>query len=1514
VNVSEVFIRRPIATTLLTIAIALAGGVSYFFLPISPLPQVEFPTIQVSAGLPGASPETMASSVATPLERQFGRIAGLTEMTSASQLGSTQVVLQFDLSRDIDGAARDVQAAINAARSQLPANLPNNPNYRKVNPSDAPIVMLALTSDTATRAQMYDVASSVLQQRIAQVDGVGQVFVGGGALPAVRVEVNPTALAARGLGLETLRAFLSSANANRPKGELGGERRSWSLATTDQLYKANDYKPLVVSYINGAAVRLDDVSNVVDSVEDIRTGGSANGRPAVLLIVSRQPGANIIAAVDGIRSLLPVLQAAIPQSMTLSVLSDRTTTIRASVHDIQIAMLISIGLVIVVVFVFLRSARYTLIPAVVVPVSLIGTLAAMYLCGYSLDNLSLMALTIATGFVVDDAIVVIENVSRHVDAGVAPLDAALIGAREIGFTVISISLSLVAVFIPILLMSGIVGRLFREFAVTLSIAILVSMVVSLTATPMMCARLLRARPLVESASLTHPAGDWIDGIRDRYQRSLIWVLGHRQATLAVTVATMLATGFLYVRVAKGFFPQQDTGALNGTVQADEDTSFQAMQQRVSRFVDIVRRDPAVATVLAYVGGGGVQNSARMFVNLKPRGERDADATAIISRIRRASSTVPGAVLYLQAAQDLRVGGRASQAQFQYTVQSDDVSALNQWAPRLYDRLKKLPILADVNSDLLTRGLQASLTIDRGTASRLGITAQTIDNTLYDAFGQRPVSTMFTSLNQYHVVMEVAPEFWQRPDGLRDIYVSSDTGDQVPLAALAQYAPSTAPLAVNHQGQVPSVTISFNLPSGIALGQAVDAITSVERDMGIPPSVRGSFQGTAQAYEQSLAAEPWLIAAALAAVYVVLGVLYESYVHPLTILSTLPSAGVGALVALMLCRTELTIIALVGIILLIGIVKKNAILMIDFALDAERNGGRTPEDAILQACVLRFRPIVMTTMAALFGALPLAIGFGIGAELRRPLGIAIVGGLIFSQLLTLYTTPVVYLYLDRLRRWHARPSRAISGVRLNSGTAFRTCVVSIALGVLCAGCTVGPAYKRPPVAVPAAFKEQAAPPDGQVAQWRPAQPQDDVLRGKWWEAFGDPLLNSLEEQVAVSNVTVAETEARFRAARAAVGEARASLFPTVTVGANAQWSRTSTDRTTVAPAAGSRSVYQLPIDVSYEADVWGRVRRTIEASRATAQASGADVQTALLSSRAELAVDYFELRGLDAEVALLRATAVGYERALQLTQARYAQGIVSGVDVAQAQTQLDTTRVQLTDRHVARAQFEHAIAILVGRPPADVDISEGAITSTPPAVPTVLPSELMERRPDIAAAERRVAAANAQIGVAQAAFFPSLSLTAGGGVASSAAASLLTLPSGFWAIGPALLATVFDGGRRRAVKAEAVADYDGAVATYRESTLTAFQDVEDNLAALRVLSDEVRQADDAVTSADRALTIANSRYVGGVTTYLEVVTAQATLLSNRITAADIVTRQMTATVRLIKALGGGWSTADLPRLE
>jgi multidrug efflux pump len=1018
-NLSGPFIRRPIATTLLMIALFLSGAVAFKLLPVSPLPQVDFPTITVAAGLPGASPETMASSVATPLERQFGHISGVTEMTSSSTLGVTGITLQFDLSRDINAAARDVQAAINAARSYLPTNLPSNPTYRKVNPADFPVLIFSLTSNQLSKGQMYDAATTIMAQKLSQVSGVGQVIVGGSALPGVRIELNPTQLNKYGIGFEQVRSMLSSTNANSAKGNFSDGKQMWQIGANDQLLKAVDYQPLVVTYKNGTAVHISDVGQAIDSVEDIRNAGYANGKPSVLVIIFRQPGANIIDTVDRVKAVMPQLKASIPQSIDVNVAIDLTTTIRASVADVERTLIISVFLVILVVFVFLRSARTSFIPSVAVPLSLVGTFGAMYLLHYSLDNLSLMALTISTGFVVDDAIVVIENITRYLEQGMPPFQAALKGAREIGFTVMTISLSLIAVFIPLLLMGGIVGRLFREFAVTMSVAILISMVVSLTATPMMCAHLLRSAE-------THGKLYWMgergfNWVVEMYGRTLSRVLKHPAITMAVLLATIGLNVYLFIHVPKGFFPQQDNGRIMGSVVADQDTSFQKMNQVLLQMVDIVKADPAVDSVLAFTGGGAgtTVNTARFFVGLKPLSERKITADYIIARLRPKLAKVPGATLYLQAAQDVRVGGRMSNAQYQFTLQGDNIEDLTNFAPRMLAALRKVRIVTDVSSDQQNNGLQSMVTIDRTEAARYNIAPQLIDNTLYDYFGQRQVSTMYTSLNQYHVVMEAAPQFWQHPDSLNDVYLRSPNGDEVPLSAVTRWGPMTAPLAVTHQGLFPSVTISFNLLPGVALGDAVKEIAAVSVKTGMPSTIHTMFSGTAQAYQQSLGNEPLLIATALATVFIVLGILYESYVHPITILSTLPSAGVGALLALLITKTDLSIIAMIGIILLIGIVKKNAIMMVDFAIAAERNEGKSSEESIFQACLLRFRPILMTTMAAALGALPLALGTGTGSELRRPLGITIIGGLIVSQLLTLYTTPVVYLYFDRLQHWWER---------------------------------------------------------------------------------------------------------------------------------------------------------------------------------------------------------------------------------------------------------------------------------------------------------------------------------------------------------------------------------------------------------------------------------------------------------------------------------------------------------------
>ena len=1014
-NISEPFIRRPVATTLLTVAVALAGAIAFEVLPVAPLPEVDFPTISVSAGLPGGSAEIMASSVATPLERQFGHIAGVTEMTSSSTLGSTSITIQFDLSRDIDGAARDVEAAINAARTYLPANLPGNPTYRKVNPADSPIMILGLTSDKFGPDKIYDEASTVLAQKLSQIQGVGQVSVGGGALPSVRVDANPTQLASYGLTMANLQSVLSLQNSDLAKGQITDGNVTADILANDQISHAADYKPLIVGYSKGAAVRLSDVAQVTDSVANVRAAGYLNGKRSITVIIFRQPGANIIDTVDRITAQLPSIQASIPLGIDTTIVLDRTTTIRASVSDVERTLLISIGLVILVVFVFLRNGRATLIPAVAVAVSLVGTFAVMYLFGYSIDNLSLMAMTIATGFVVDDAIVVMENIARHLEEGLSPFAAALKGAEEIGFTVFTISISLIAVFIPLLMMGGIVGRLFREFAVTLSTAVFVSMIISLTTTPMMCAYLLKSERDEKHGRVYMASEKFFDWVLSLYRGSLHWVLDHSTLTLIVlfiTIALNVVVGF---KIPKGFFPVEDTGAISGSVRGPQDSSFPAMDNSIRQIGAVIKSDSAVQNVIAFTGGGGATNTGSLYVALKPLAERKVSASQIIDRLRPKLNHLPVASAFLQAVQDLRIGGRSSNAMYQYTLQSDNVQDLSHWAPIILSSMQHLQGLQDVSSDQQNGGLDEVMNYDRVTAAKLGLTAQSLDSSLYSAFGQSEVSIIYTQLNQYYVVLEVAPQYWQSPEGLKDIYLQSKSGN-IPLLTVANGRANTTPLAINHTGLFPSVTVSFNLAANVSLSDATLSIAQMQKRLGAPSTLQGFYAGTLQAYQQSLGSEPWLIATALLAVYIILGILYESLVHPLTIISSLPSASVGAMLALMLFKQDLNIISIIGIVLLIGIVKKNAIMMIDFALQVEREEGKKPIDAIFEACMLRFRPILMTTMAALLGALPLALGTGTGYELRRPLGITIVGGLILSQLLTLYTTPVVYLVFDRLRLW------------------------------------------------------------------------------------------------------------------------------------------------------------------------------------------------------------------------------------------------------------------------------------------------------------------------------------------------------------------------------------------------------------------------------------------------------------------------------------------------------------------
>ena len=1372
----------------------------------------------------------MAATVATPLERALGRIAGVTEMTSSSSLGSTRITLQFDLSRDIDGAARDVQAAINAARTLLPSSLPNNPTYRKVNPADAPIMIIALTSDTMTRGQMYDAASTVLAQKLSQVEGIGQVSVGGSSLPAVRVELNPAVLNKYGISTAQVRATIQATNANKPKGALEDGDRHWQIGANDQAIVAAEYLPLIVAYVNGAAVRLSDVADVVDSVQDLRNDGSADGKRSVLLILNRQPGANIIETIERVRDVLPQLRASIPSAIDMKVMMDRTPTIRASLREVERTLFIAVALVILVVFLFLRNARAALIPSVAVPVSLIGTFGVMYLAGFSLNNLSLMALTVATGFVVDDAIVVLENVSRHIEEGMTPRKAALIGAREVGFTVVSMSLSLIAVFIPILLMGGIVGRLFREFAVTLSAAILVSLAVSLTTTPMMCSRLLRPATEYGRGRFAAWSERALAAVMNGYGRSLAWVLRHGLLTMLVLAATVGLNIYLYVIIPKGFFPQQDTGRLIGNIQADQGISFQAMQKKLATFVDTVRADPAVESVVAFTGGGQ-RNSGSMFVGLKPLSERRESADAVIGRLRGKLASEPGANLFLQSAQDIRIGGRQANAQYQFTLQADDLAELRQWEPRIRRALSDLPELADVNTDQQDKGAQTTLNVDRDTATRLGVTMANVDSTLNDVFGQRQVSTIYNPLNQYHVVMEAAPQYWQSPESLRDIYVSAASGasatpsttgtsgassatgatgssssssagnaaiptastgtaiasataanvagiattagnPQVPLSAFASYGPTNTPLAVNHQGQFAASTISFNLPEGISLSDATRVVNDTLARLGVPSSVHGTFQGTVRAFQASLDSQPWLILAALITVYIVLGVLYESY-------------GIRSPSCRRCRRRALATAGAAGVQ---DRVQPDGADRCDPA-DRHREKERDHDDRLrarsgAQPQARATRCNIRRVLAALppdhdddacgnagraasrvghrrrRGAAAAARHFDRRRSVREPTPHAVhdAGRLPLSR-----SVPPLGVAALAARNSGDACARRCTGAALMT-TNRLSCVFyylgAVAAALILAGCTVGPDYVKPDAPAPASYKEM--PPA------KTAAPADLVPRGHWWEVYGDATLNALIEQIPAANQTLRAAEANYRQSQAAVLAAQAGLYPTV--GANISATRVRQAN------AGSAALYNLGVPVDWELDLWGKIRRTVEASQDSAEASAADLAATRLSLEAQLAQAYFALRVVDRSKRLSDETVAAYTRSLTLTQNRYDSGVAARSDVVQAETQLQSAQVQAIDIGVTRAQLEHAIAVLIGKAPADYALSPVEAVPALPPIPGAVPSELLERRPDIAAAERRVAAANAQIGVATAAFYPAVSLSGSIGFASSSFSNWISLPS------------------------------------------------------------------------------------------------------------------------------------------
>jgi len=1557
-NISAPFIRRPVATILLTVGVALCGGVAFIMLPVAPLPRVDVPAIFVSAQLPGASPEVMASTVATPLERHLGAIADVDDMTSSSSVGSANIQLTFGVDRDIDGAARDVQAAIVAAHADLPSALTHNPSYKKINSALFPVMAIAMTSDVLTQGQIYDAADAVISQRLSQIQGVGGVNVNGSALPAVRVEINPQALSKYGIGLQDVRAAISNANANAPKGAIESTDSHYQIYTNDNARDAAPYRNLIIANRNGAVVRLGDVAQVLDmdegATENVRTYGLYNGKPAVFVTIYQQPGANVIEMIDAVKAELPSLKNSIDPKIDLVVTFDRSVTIRASLRQVEETLLLAVAMVILVVYVFLNSYRAALIPALVVPVSLIGTFGAMYLLDYTLDNFSLMALTIATGFVVDDAIVVMENTTRHIEAGMGRLAAAMLGAREVGFTVLSMSLSLIAVFIPFMFAGGIVGKIFREFTVTLSVSILISLVISLTTTPMMCSLLLERESERRPSRFARAFEREFERLRRGYERTLDWALRHPRTMMLMLLATIGFNVYLYIVIPKGFFPQQDTGQLQGGIRGDASSSFQLMKRKLQEVAKIVEDDPAVSTVTGSVGGGGFGPpsggpSANLTIALKPLAERRIPADQIIARLRPKLARVQGVSTFLQAVQDIGGGGgRSANSQYQYTLLGDDLLELRTWSQKLRAALQDLPELTDVDTDLQPGGLEADLIVDRDTASRLGLTEIQIDNALGDAFAQAQVSTIYNpfSPQQYHVVMEVAPEFWQNPDVLNELYISTaggavsgtqstqavagtttigttaattpgaaaataaaiagdtarnaalnslanagrgntstgsavsvSTETVVPFSAFSRFTIGTTPVSVNHTGTSVSTAISFNLPDGEALGKALAAIDAKMNQIHVPVSIHGGTYGTARLFQQSNSNTPLMLVAALLAIYVVLGVLYESYSQPLTILSTLPSAGVGALLALLATGTEFSLIAFLGILLLIGIVKKNAIMMVDFALEAERTLGMDPRAAIAHACSLRFRPIMMTTCAAIAGALPLALAYGDGTEMRRPLGISIVGGLLVSQILTVYTTPVVYLYVHRYWK-HLKEGK------------YRMLVAGSLM--LAAGCAVGPDYQRPPFQTTETFKEQA--------DWKPSEPNDALDRGPWWTLFGDDDLSQLEAQVDISNENVKSALAAYDQAAALVAQARAGLWPSIAATVGAQRGATAT--------ANSRTTVSAGLSASWTLDIWGQLRRTVESDRASAQASAAALAAAKLSAQGTLATDYFELRAQDQLERILEDIVEAEQRSLKITQSRYKFGVAAKADVVTAQTQLLNSQAQQINAKIQRATLEHAIAVLLGKQPAAFALPPTSMRSDVPTVPAGVPSALLERRPDVAEAERRMAASNAQIGVAKSAYFPALTLSGSDDYAHGAFSGLLNAPNRIWSVGPQLAETLIDGGLRRAQVAGARAAYDASVANYRQTVLTGFEQVEDELVTLRVLEQQAVVEDAAVVASKEAERLTLNQYKAGTVPYSSVITAQTTRLSSEESALTVLSDRLQASVALIEALGGGWSTAKL----